>query len=136
MYGQIRPSDSSFHLVVGWEWLAQMDPHCKAILLGGMFLTHLGLQLETLLLIKAVQRSEGKWFFSQETLQSRTPALQHCAAQLRGDMRWSPEDLRGQNLEATVVQDAVLQRELASRHLKVQFAQVIDPDVVPAGARV
>lgn len=104
-------SDSSLHLVVWWYWLAQVDPHCQSILLGGMFLTDLWLQLETLLPIETVQGSEGKWFLSQEALKSCTPALKHGAAHLSGNVGRSPEDLRGQNLEATVVQDAILQRE-------------------------
>lgn len=69
----------------------------------------LRLQLETLLPVEAVHRREGKGFFSQHTFQSFTPAFQHGAAYLRGNVRRSPEDLRSQNLEATVVQDAILE---------------------------
>lgn len=86
-----------------------MDPHSQSKLLSGMFLTDVRLKLEALLPVEAVQRSEGKWFFLQEALQSFTPALQHGASHLRGNVRRSPEDLRGQNLEATVVQDAILE---------------------------
>lgn len=69
----------------------------------------LRLQLETLLPVEAVHRCEGKRFFSQDTFQSFTPAFQHGAAYLRGNVRRSPEDLRSQNLEAAVVQDAILE---------------------------
>lgn len=103
-------SDSSLHLVVWWQCFAQVDPHSQAKLFTGMFLMKLLLQLETLLPIKTVHGSKGQWFFFQEALQSCTPGLKHGAAGLRGNVRWSPEDLRGQNLKATVVQDAILQR--------------------------
>lgn len=74
----------------------------------------LRLQLETLLSIKAVQGSKGKRLFLQKALQSFTPGLKHCGAGLWGNVRWSPVDLRGQNFEATVVQNTILKREMCS----------------------
>lgn len=111
-------SDSSFHLAVGWQCLSQVDPHCQSILLAGMFLMDLRLQLVTLS-IKAIQGCEGKWFLCQEALQSFTPAFQHGAAYLRRNWGRSPEDLRRQNLEATVVQDAILQEKRIKSHISL-----------------
>lgn len=106
-------SDSSFpsRLVVGWQWFTQVDPHRQSKLLGGMFLMDLRLQLETLLHVKAIHGSEAERLLLQQAWQSFAPGLQHGGAGLRGKVTWSPEDLRGQNLEATVVQDAILQEK-------------------------
>lgn len=104
-------SHSSFHLAVGWQSFSQVDPNSQTVLLAGILLLELRLQLETLLPVKAVQGSEGKRLLWQDALQSCTPSLQQGAACLRGKTRGSPEDLRGQNLEATVVQDAILEGE-------------------------
>ena len=101
-------SAPSFHLAVGRQTLAQVDTHCQTKLLAGMFLMDVRLQLEALL-IKAVQGNEGQRLFFQEALQTCTPVLQHAGASFRRSRRGSPEDLRGQDLEATVVKDAILQ---------------------------
>lgn len=103
-------SDSSFsaRLVVGWQWFPQVDPHGQSKLLGGMFLMDFRLQLETLLHVKAIHGSEAERLLLHQAWQSFAPGLQHGGAGLRGKVTWSPEDLRCQNLEATVVEDTVL----------------------------
>lgn len=88
-----------------------MDPHCKPKFSASLFLGHLWLQHIALLLVKAVERSEGQGLFTQEALQAHAPVLQHAGTQLCWSTRWCPEDLRGQNLEATVVQDAILRKK-------------------------
>lgn len=85
-----------------------MDPHCKPKFRTGLFLRHLRLQHIALLLVEAVKRSEGQRLFTHDSLQAHTPVLQHAGSQLCWSTRWRPEDLRGQNLEAAVVQDAIL----------------------------
>lgn len=107
-----KTSDASFHLAVGGQWFPKVVPHSQAKLLGGMLLLDLGLQLETLFCVKAVERREGKRLLSQKALQPCAPGLEHRDTGLRGNMSWSPEDLWGQDLESTVVQDTVLEVEI------------------------
>lgn len=103
-------SHSNLHLVVWWKWLSQVDPRSQSKLLVGVFLMELRLQLETLLPVKAVRGREGKGLFFQQALHSGAPGLQHGLAGRSCDVRWSPEDLRRQNLEATVIENTVLER--------------------------
>lgn len=108
----LPPLDSRFNLAVGWQRFSQVVSHGQPKLLGGVFLLDLRFQLEALFTVKAVWWREGKWLLSQEALQSGAPGIQHGGAGLSRSMNWSPEDLRGQNLEAAVMQDAVLQRDV------------------------
>lgn len=105
-----QPSDTSFELTVCWKRHPQVDSHCNSNLLGSMFLKDLRLHLEPLLLIEVVQRTKAQWFLFQKSLQPCAPGLQHGITGLCGDTGGSPEDLWGQNLEATVVQDTILER--------------------------
>lgn len=98
---------STFHLGCR-QPLVKMDSHCKPKFSTSLFLGHLRLQHIALFLVKAVKRSEGQGLFTHDSLQAHAPVLQHAGSHLCWSTRWCPEDLRGQNLEATVVQDAIL----------------------------
>lgn len=59
-------------------------------------------------LSKPSEEVKGEGRFSQEALQTWIPGLQHGAAGLRGNERWSPDDLHCQNMETMEVHNGIV----------------------------
>lgn len=106
-----QDSNPSLDLVVGREGFPQMGSYRQSKLLECMLFLKLWFKLEAMLPVKTIQRDKGQRSFSLQPLKPGSPELQHCGAGFSGDTRWSPENLRSQNLKATVVKDPILHRE-------------------------
>ena len=104
-----KTSHTSFDLVVGRERLAHMMTHSEAERSFSLLLLHFLLQLEATSGVKAVRGGKGERSLTEETLETLAPTLQHGVAGIGWDVWRSPEDLWCQDLEATVVENAILQ---------------------------
>lgn len=100
----------SFHLAVRWQRFLQVMTHSETERGISLLLLDFRLQLKAFPLTKTVYWWEGEWHFTKETLKTSTPAFQQAATSLSREMRGCPEDLWCEDLEATVVEDTILQK--------------------------